>query len=127
MNQDKEIKLAAVTEDGQNLSSHFGMAPFYRVFTIRAGQVVQETTLPKPHHGQHPAGEHGAHGHAHGDMFAPVQDCQALLCGGMGEPAYQSAKSLGLEVILTGGDIQDCVQAYLKGELLSDPRRVHRH
>lgn len=127
MDQKQLIKLAAVTEDGEILSSHFGRAPFYRVFTLQDGQVVQEATLAKAHHGPHPAGEHGAHGHNHDDMFAPVRDCQVLLCGGMGEPAYQSAVAKGLEVILTGGDILAAVQAYLKGELRSDPRRVHHH
>jgi predicted Fe-Mo cluster-binding NifX family protein len=118
-------KIAAVTEDGRNLSSHFGMAPEYRVFSIDNGQVLSEERRPKPHHGQHPEGQH--HGHSHDDMFAPVDDCLVLLCGGMGTPAYQKALETGLEVVLTGGEIGNAVQSYLSGQAKSDLRRVHQN
>jgi predicted Fe-Mo cluster-binding NifX family protein len=58
-------------------------------------------------------------------MFAPIRDCQVLLAGGMGEPAYQKALAAGLQVILTGGTIQNALQAWLKGELQTDLRRIH--
>lgn len=59
-------------------------------------------------------------------MFAPIQDCQVLLAGGMGEPAYQRALAAGLNVILTGGKITEAVDLFLKGNLSSDLRRIHR-
>jgi predicted Fe-Mo cluster-binding NifX family protein len=122
-------KIAAVTEDGEKISSHFGMASAYQVFTIEDHQILNETQLPKPHHAHHPQneGHHEGHSGNHDDMFAPVEDCQVLLCGGMGEPAYQRALAAGLKVILVGGEIRTAVDAYLKGELASDMRRVHRH
>ncbi|MFO3796842.1 MAG: NifB/NifX family molybdenum-iron cluster-binding protein [Anaerolineales bacterium] len=123
------LRIAAVTEDGERLSAHFGMAPLYRVFTIENGQIVSEETRPKPHHAQHPREhdphEHGRHNHA--DLFAPIRDCQVLLAGGMGEPAYQKARAAGLDVILSGGKIAEAIDAYLKGALESDLRRLHRH
>ncbi len=126
------VRIAAVTEDGERLSSHFGMAPYYRVITVEDGQIAGEEQRAKPHHGVHPQGEHHeehAHGgHSHNDMFAPVADCQVLMVGGMGQPAYESALASGLEVVLAGGPIQEAVQAYLRGDLSSDMRRVHhRH
>lgn len=122
-------KIAAVTEDNQKLSSHFGMAPSYRVFTVEDGKILSEETRSKPYHAQHPQGEHGHHAgsHGHQDMLAPISDCKVLLCGGMGAPAYQNAQSAGLEVVLTGGEIQAAVQAYLDGQTTSDLRRVHQH
>ena len=121
------VRIAAVTEDHEKISSHFGHAPFYRVFSIEDGEVVAEEERPKPYHGEEGhAHEHGG-GHGHADMFAPVADCQVLLCGGMGEPAYQKAEAAGLEVILTGGGISEALQAYLNGEITSDMRRIHRH
>lgn len=123
------LRIAAVTEDGERLSAHFGMAPLYRVFTIENGQIISDETRPKPHHAQHPHEhdhhEHGLHNHA--AMFAPIRDCQVLLAGGMGEPAYQKARAAGLDVILTAGKIAEAIDAYLKGTLQSDPRRLHRH
>lgn len=122
------LRIAAVTEDGQKLSSHFGRAPIYRVFTIERGELTGEEERSKPHHGEHGEHEHRQHDHphGHGDMFAPIHDCQVLLCGGMGEPAYHKALAAGLEVLLTGGEIEPALRAYLNGELKSDMRRVHR-
>ncbi len=118
-------KIAAVTENGQQLSSHFGRAPLFRVFSVENGQIMGDETRTKPYHGQHPQGEQQAH--LHEDMFAPIADCQVLLCGGMGMPAYQKALESGLEVLLTGGEIQAAVQDYLDGKIVSDLRRVHQH
>ena len=119
-------KIAAATEDGQRISSHFGMAPEFRLFTIQDGEVAAEETLAKPHHSRHPDGSQG-HAHGHEDMFAPIAGCRVLICGGMGTPAYEKAVAAGLEVVLTGGDIRAAVQSYLAGQITSDPRRVHPH
>lgn len=146
------MKIAAVTDNSVKLSSHFGMAPAYRVFTVEAGKIVKDEIIEKPHHGadHHTSGhqhdtkdagagklhtldapapqDHAEHEHhGHGKFFNVIKDCQVLLVGGMGEPAYQHALSFGFEVFMTGGDIEAAVQAYLNGELVSDLRRVHSH
>jgi predicted Fe-Mo cluster-binding NifX family protein len=122
-------QIAVVTEDGKRISSHFGMAPFYRVFTVNDGELVADSEREKPHHERHNHNHHEHHGagHGHADMFQPIQDCNVLICGGMGQPAYQKAVDAGLEVILAGGEVRQAVEAYLNGELSSDMRRVHRH
>jgi len=122
-------QIAVVTEDGKRISSHFGMAPFYRVFTVSDGELVADSQLEKAHHERdaHNHHEHHGAGHGHADMFQPIQDCKVLICGGMGQPAYQKAVDAGLEVILAGGEARQAVEAYLNGELSSDMRRVHRH
>ena len=124
-------KIAVVTEDNLNIGAHFGMAPIYQVFTIQDGEIVAEEQREKPHHSHHPQhGKEGDHDHhrspgGHQSMFAPVSDCQVLLCGGMGQPAYKGALDAGLEEYLTRGPIRDQVQAFLAGTLTSDMRRVH--
>jgi predicted Fe-Mo cluster-binding NifX family protein len=118
------MKIAAVTEDAQVLSSHFGRAPYYRVFTIENGRIVADEQRAKPFHGEHQPGV--AHQHNHADMIAPIADCQVLLCGGMGQPAYQNAVAAGLKVVMTGGDIQAALQAYLSDRLTSELRRIHK-
>jgi predicted Fe-Mo cluster-binding NifX family protein len=121
-------KIAVVTENGWQISSHFGMAPVYRVYSVEDGKIISEEERAKPHHTHHPdhEGVHEGHG-LHDDMFAPINDCQVLICGGMGTPAYQKALTAGLQVVLTGGEIRTAVDAYLLGQLSSDPRRVHQH
>ncbi len=118
------LRIAAVTEDGERLSAHFGMALLYRVFTIQDNTIIAEETRSKPSHTHH-AHDHTSPQHEHVDMFAPIRDCQVLLAGGMGEPAYQKALASGLQVILTEGPIQKALQAWLKGELQTDLRRIH--
>lgn len=138
------IKIAVITEDGEKISSHFGMAPFYKVLTAQDGVVVETAMLDKPHHEHHPDHGHDGHahlqtigmgqGHGHGrgrdhhdDMFAPVSDCQVLLAGGMGEGAYRRAQAAGLKVVFVGGLIEKAAAEYLAGTLVSDERRLHSH
>jgi predicted Fe-Mo cluster-binding NifX family protein len=123
-----QTKIAVVTKDELNVSAHFGMAPLYRVFTIEAGKIVNRETRAKPHHERHP--EHGSHEHRqhnHTDMFAPIADCQAVIVAGMGGPAFAKAQALSLAVILTSGEIETTIQAYLDGDLQSDQTRIHIH
>jgi predicted Fe-Mo cluster-binding NifX family protein len=128
----KTLKIAAVTEDGEKLSSHFGMAPLYKIFTVEDGRVIADVVLDKPHHKVHPDhsqhGAHQGHGHdLHADMFAPIRDCQVLLAGGMGQGAFNRAQAARLDVFFVGGPIDQAVQDYLSGKLVSDARRLHTH
>jgi len=120
-------RIALVSDDQKTISAHFGMAAWYVVYEIQDGQITHQESRAKPHHEQHPDHEHGHAEHSHDDMFAPITDCQVLICGGMGTPAYQKAESAGLQVILAGGEISAAAQTYLSGKLNSDPRRVHHH
>jgi predicted Fe-Mo cluster-binding NifX family protein len=148
-----EQRIAIVTEDGEKISSHFGMAPIYQVFTVEDGQVIAEEQREKPHHERHPDQhrdkqehqggnaanlelhevqdinlhdrDHQSPDRGHQAMFAPVADCQVLICGGMGTPAHQGALAAGLEVVLVGGKLRPVLDAYLRGEIQSDMRRVH--
>jgi predicted Fe-Mo cluster-binding NifX family protein len=122
-------KIAVVTENGVNISSHFGMAPLYKVFTVEDDKIISEEERSKAYHGGHmePHDHHHPESHNHNDMFAPIQDCDILICGGMGEPAYRKAEEVGLDVVLTGGEILPTVQSYLSGGVKSDSRRIHRH
>ena len=120
------IKIAIATEDQRSITNHFGRAPQFRIITVEGAQITGDEVREKPYHAQHEP-HHPGGDHLHGEMFAPIADCQVLLCGGMGTPAYEKAQAAGLEVILTGGDIEAAVQAYLSGALTSDLRRIHHH
>ena len=121
------MKIAAVTEDGIQLSSHFGMAPSYRILTVEEGKIVADEIIEKPHRKSHGHRHSDHNGHQGMKFFDVIKDCQVLLCGGMGEPPYKRALSFGFEVFMVGGKIDAVIEAYLKGELTSDERRIHRH
>ena len=75
------MKLAVVSDDGVVMSQHFGRGPYYVVFTIEGGKIVDRETRSKAyhHHGAGPEhhgeaehggqGQHGA-GHDHGGMVS---------------------------------------------------------
>ncbi len=117
------LKIAVVTNDGVMIAGHFGMAEKYQVVNIEAGSIVSREIRPKPHHMLHPDME-TSQAHDHQDMLAPIRDCQVLFCAGMRTRAYEHASSAGLQVILTVGRIEDAVQAFLNGSLISDTRRI---
>lgn len=126
------LKIAIVTDNGERISAHFGHARYYKVFTIDENHIVAEEMIPRPHvHDHDHDHDHGHdhhHEHGHHDpwkMLQPITHCQVLIAGGMGTPAYQAAQASGLEVVLAGGDIHKAVEAYLRGELTSDLRRLH--
>ncbi len=128
------MKIAAVTDDGKTISMHFGQAQYYLVLTVENGQVVNREMRPKAGHGHGAGGhEHGAGGHhgpeaenLHTRMASAIEDCEVVLAGGMGRPAYQSVKSRGIEPIITNvRDIDEAVQAYLNGTLQNLVERLH--
>ncbi len=114
--------IAVPTDDGVTISPHFGHATRYVVFTVEDGRVVERREIPKPTHDHGQPHRPGAHLPR---MIAPVSQCRVFLLGGIGRPGYEQLVARGYEVYLTGGRIEDAVQAYLAGRLTSDLRRVH--
>jgi predicted Fe-Mo cluster-binding NifX family protein len=125
-------KIAFPSDDGETISRHLGEAQFFVVASLDdAGNITFEQR-EKPHH-QHdredPGRERGGDQTQRGPaMFTPILDCQILISGGMGQPAYEHAVAQGLEVILPAQkNIMDALDAYRNDTLVSDMRRVHKH
>ncbi len=120
-------KIAFATDDGQTISAHLGRAQYFNVAQINNDGTMQFEQRPKWHHGLQ-EGEPHNHEQGHDSMFAAIRDCQVLVAGGMGEPAYQSAVEQGLQVILTGEkEISTALASFRSGSLQSDSRRIHMH
>ncbi|MGE5263997.1 MAG: NifB/NifX family molybdenum-iron cluster-binding protein [Acidobacteriota bacterium] len=124
------MKIAAVTDDGKTIHSHFGQALYYEVLTIENNAVVARERRPKPahqHSGQHEHHPSGGDTHALG-LAKVIADCQGLLARGMGQPAFQALQAAGIQPVLTEKQtIDDAVQAYLRGDLAHRAERVHQH
>jgi predicted Fe-Mo cluster-binding NifX family protein len=131
------MKIAVITDDGNNISRHFGRAPFYAVFTIEDGKIVQREMRDKMGHHQfvHEEGlvdEQGRHGFGpgsqdrHAAMAQAIKDCDVLLCGGMGWGAFESMKQAGIKTVVTDiTDIGSAVQAYLDGTIVERTDLLH--
>jgi predicted Fe-Mo cluster-binding NifX family protein len=131
------MKIAAISDDGVNISQHFGRAPYYVVLTVDEGKVVgREKRAKTGHHSFAAIEHHSAPGEQHGfdagsqakhrNMAETITDCQVLLAGGMGWGAYESLKSYNIEPIVTDMEnIDQAVQLYLAGKLPNLMERLH--
>jgi predicted Fe-Mo cluster-binding NifX family protein len=132
------MKLAAITDDGKTISQHFGRAPYYLVVTVEDGQVVSRELREKlghahfanePHEAGHSGEPHGMGPAAHDRhtrMVQAIADCQVLLCGGMGQGAYQSMVTQNIRPLVTDiVSIDEAVKAYLEGTIVDLVDRLH--
>jgi predicted Fe-Mo cluster-binding NifX family protein len=131
------MKLAAITDDGHEISQHFGRAPYYLVLTIEEGKITQREMRDKLGHAQFGGEEHhdepgqphgfGPHAHdRHLRMAEAIADCEVLLCGGMGRGAYQSLQARGIRPIVTDlTSIDEAVTAFVNGTLTDLTDRLH--
>ena len=46
------MKIAAITDDGVTISQHFGRAPYYLVYTVEDGEIVDRELREKLGHAQ---------------------------------------------------------------------------
>ncbi|RPH37730.1 DUF134 domain-containing protein [bacterium] len=130
----RNARIAVASDDGQNVSSHFGRAPYYAVITLQEGAVVARERRDKfaPHghagaagEGEHP---HGPHEHKHAAMAESIRDCQAVVARGMGDGAYIHLTSAGLTTILTSlHTVDEVAEAAAGGMLEHQEKRVHHH
>jgi predicted Fe-Mo cluster-binding NifX family protein len=59
-------------------------------------------------------------------MAEAIDDCEALLCRGMGMGAYQSMQVRGIRPIVTDiADINEAVMAYVEGRIVDYTDRLH--
>ncbi len=81
------MKIAAISEDGINISQHFGRAPLYIVVTVEDGKIVNKETRAKTGHHTFAAHHHPdlapgeRHGYdagsqvRHSSMAETISDC----------------------------------------------------
>ena len=121
------IKVAIPTDDGETVSRHFGQANYFKVFSLDNNQLSSSELREKASH-QH--GDHALQGGIHPgqQMVETISDCQVLISGGMGTPAFTRAGAAGLQVFLTDNlSIPAALEAYLAGTLVNDLSLMHSH
>ncbi len=124
------MKIAFITDDGKNISAHFGRAPYYQVIEVEAGKETHRDLREKLGHmhfqseGQHEEHSGEQHGFSpesqsrHAAMLGAIQDCDVVIGGGMGRGALINIQESGKEVFLTDvSDIDQALQLYLAGNL----------
>lgn len=134
------MKIAVITEDGQTISQHFGRAPYYQVFTIADGQIVnkelrdkvghrQFAQEPHDHEAQNDPRGHGFGAHSdtkHARMIEAITDCEAIIVRGMGRGAYLAMLHANIRPLVTElADAEEAVKAYMSGTLTDHVERLH--
>lgn len=132
------MKIAAITDDGNTISQHFGRAPYYIVLTIENGQIVNREMRDKlghahfanePHEQIQPGQPHGfdpASQNRHVQMAEAIADCQVLLCGGMGRGAYESMRTRGIKPVVTDlASIDEAARAYVEEKIIDRVDKLH--
>ena len=132
------MKVAAITDDGKNISLHFGRAKYYQVVTIEDGVIVDRelrekvghSHLSEHHHEEDAPGvPHGmgpASHEKHLQMADAIPDCEAVICGGMGRGAYQSMQTRGIKPVVTEiSDIDQAVLAYANKTIVDRVDKLH--
>lgn len=118
-------KIAVPSDDGMQIAEHFGRSACFIIFEIDENKVTNKEIRSNihggEHHGEcHGAGQHGhVYGHNHAGMGETLQDCEAILCRGMGGGAASALKAVGIEpfMVQTQLSAQEAVEAYLAGTL----------
>lgn len=131
------MKIACITDDGKTISRHFGRANHYLVVEITEGQVLDRELRDKLGHTHfvekdnevdhtQGSGMDSASHRKHGTMAEVIQDCDVLICGGMGRGAYQSMQSFGIKPYVTDLiKIEEALQAYLEDKLVDQTEKLH--
>jgi predicted Fe-Mo cluster-binding NifX family protein len=138
------MKIAAVTDDGNKISAHFGRATKYAVYTVEDGQIVAQELRDKLGHRDFASEEQHEHshdhdhnhenGHGHGKhsaekhqrMFAAILDCDVLLARGMGQGAYKGLEQANIRPILTDiADVETAVTAVIENKIVDHTERLH--
>ena len=99
----------AVTYDNGNIFQHFGKTEFFKVYEVENNQVISSEVISSNGAG------HGALAELLGNLSVDL-----LICGGIGGGAQTALADAGVEVCSgVQGDVDQAVEAYLKGELVS--------
>ena len=123
------IKVSVATDDGTTVSQHFGQALYFKIYTLENGDVAAVEMRDKAHHSHADHTQEQVQGIHPGQlMVEAMSDCQVLICGGMGMPAYDRAINAGIQVFLTNeSSIEAAIKAYQSGKLVSEPGLIHHH
>lgn len=143
------MKIAVASDDGQNISQHFGRAEHYVVLTIENGQITGRELREKFAHRHGPGHQHAegqgrgmapdlgrdaasnerfnqAAEDSHSRMAETITDCQIVLARGMGAPAYYALQRAGLQPMLVNeATVDEAAQAYIAGNLADHKERLH--
>lgn len=107
----------AVTYDNGKVFQHFGKTEFFKVYEVEDKQIRSSEII-------------GSNGTGHGALAGLLAErgVDVLICGGIGGGAQAALAETGIELCAgAGGDTDQAVEEYLKGELVSTGANCDHH
>lgn len=137
------MRIAVVTDDGKTVSKHFGRAAHFAVLSLEGGQIRDVQMRPNPGRERldteahelrrgspgavpdcHGAGAAGAA--AHQAVAAAIQDCEAVLAGGMSWASRECLAASGIRPIITDiEDVREAAKACAAGTIVDHTEWLH--
>ncbi len=135
------MKVAIPTNDGKNVSSHFGQAKGFLFVEIEGDNIKREEYIPNTFtgHAQHISNENKSSEHSHRhthsiDVHERVVNkfsgISAVISGGMGYGIKSRLESAGIKTIFTSEkDIRKVLSLFIQGTLQNEENLTcnHRH
>ena len=119
------MKIAIPSDNGSQISRHFGRAKGFIVFTIEEGVIQNEEFVDNRFTG-HSQGLHVSHGHQGGDehhhshqgILQALENCSIVIAGGMGKRLVTDMTSSNKQVFITKEVIaRKAVELFLEDKL----------
>lgn len=107
----------AVTFDNGNIFQHFGKTESFKVYEVEDNQIVSSEIID-------------SNGTGHGALAGLLAEhsVDVLICGGIGGGAQDALAHAGVELCAGAqGNVDEAVEAYLKGELVSTGANCDHH
>ncbi len=109
-------RIAIATADGVSVSPHLARASAFIVLELESGQIASKTVRTRE---SDQCGNHKS-------FVEMLEGCSAVICGGIGEGAFDSLTANGIKSIVVAGEftIEDAAARYVSGTLPETDERV---
>ena len=131
------LRIAVATEDGKYIAQHFGRSPFFAIYEVTDGSIINHSLRKNTftghftrNHAEQAGKEHHHHGSGESDSHQSVVnglgDCSVVISRGMGRKAWEDLRAKGLEMIVTDQqEVGRAVELYLAGSLEDRTEKLH--
>jgi predicted Fe-Mo cluster-binding NifX family protein len=111
-----KFQIAVATSDGVSLCDHLAKSAAFVVLGVEDGRVVSRAVRSRDHG---PCGNHKS-------FVEMLEDCDAVICGGIGQGAFDALRAHGIQPVVAAGSyaIDDAAEQYLAGTLATTGERV---
>lgn len=112
----QSMRIAVTYENGE-VFQHFGHTEYFKIYDVEGTEIKC-------------AEVYGSNGAGHGALAGVLfnSGVNVLICGGLGAGAMNALTNAGIEVIAGAtGDVDEAVQAYLAGNLVSTGSNCNHH